>query len=319
MRMLHNFHYDDLAHLVGVTTRTIRRDLEALEQSGFPLYKEEKDEAADGRVRWKLLNDAFRNLAAGLTWTELSALFFGRTLVSTLVPGPFGDELDRGFEKLTQGMAPKTVEYLRALETVIGTKADPQRRQEVPEHQKIVARALDAIVRHRQAQMTYFSTASQRTKTYIVHPYRLAYAQGGLYLMAFVPEYGEMRTFATERIEALSPLEEGFEPQESLSEEVFPDSLGVFSGTPELIEIDFAPSVAAYVQARTWHPSQHTVLRDDGRLRMQISVCRDQALRSWILGFGASACVVSPADLRDDIAAELDRATLAYHAPPASA
>ena len=29
---------DDLASLCGVTTRTIRRDLQALEEAGFPLY-----------------------------------------------------------------------------------------------------------------------------------------------------------------------------------------------------------------------------------------------------------------------------------------
>jgi len=31
---------DDLATLCGVTTRTIRRDLQALEEAGFPLFDE---------------------------------------------------------------------------------------------------------------------------------------------------------------------------------------------------------------------------------------------------------------------------------------
>jgi len=45
------------------------------------------------------------------------------------------------------------------------------------------------------------TTRGQRTtKSYVVHPHRLAYAQGGLYLLAFVPAYGEIRTFAVERL-----------------------------------------------------------------------------------------------------------------------
>ena len=80
-----------------------------------------------------------------------------------------------------------------------------------------------------------------------MHPYRLAYAQGGLYLLAYVPEYGEVRTFAVERIQDVSLLEERFTPIEELPDTAFPHSLGVHSGPPERVEIDFEPAVADYV------------------------------------------------------------------------
>ena len=95
-----------------------------------------------------------------------------------------------------------------------------------------------------------------------MHPYRLAYAQGGLYLLAYVPEYREVRTFAVERIQDMSLLEERFTPIEELPDAAFPHSLGVHSGPPERVEIDFEPAVADYVRAREWHPSQQ--LRDAG-------------------------------------------------------
>ena len=37
-------------------------------------------------------------------------------------------------------------------------------------------------------------------KDYTIHPYRLAFAQGGLYLLAYVPEYKDIRTFAVDRV-----------------------------------------------------------------------------------------------------------------------
>ena len=74
----------------------------------------------------------------------------------------------------------------------------------------------------RQANILYHSKSSERTKTYLVHPYRLAFAQGGLYLLAYVPEYGEVRTFAFERLQELSLLYERFTPMEDQPDPAFP-------------------------------------------------------------------------------------------------
>jgi len=73
---------DDLAALSGVTTRTIRRDLQALEEAGFPLYDDRSRD--DGRTRWLLNGQAFKGLSAGLTVAELCALYFSRTLLESL-------------------------------------------------------------------------------------------------------------------------------------------------------------------------------------------------------------------------------------------
>jgi predicted DNA-binding transcriptional regulator YafY len=164
----------------------------------------------------------------------------------------------------------------------------------------------------RQANILYHSKSSERTKTYLVHPYRLAFAQGGLYLLAYVPEYGEVRTFAVERLQELSLLEERFTPIEDLPDTAFPHSLGVHSGPPERVEIEFQPAAADYVRSREWHASQS--LRDDasGRLLMTLDVCLDRALRSWILSFGPFARVVAPASLAKEIAEQFEEARARY-------
>ena len=51
----HGVAIDALAGDLGVTTRTIRRDLAALQEAGFPLYDERDDE---GRVRWRQIGRA---------------------------------------------------------------------------------------------------------------------------------------------------------------------------------------------------------------------------------------------------------------------
>jgi predicted DNA-binding transcriptional regulator YafY len=78
------------------------------------------------------------------------------------------------------------------------------------------------------------------------------------------------------------------------------------------VEIEFAPDVAPYVQARVWHPSQDVRENGGGRVRLTMDVCHDWALRSWILSWGPFARVVSPAPLAAAIRADLEAAGTHY-------
>jgi len=304
---------DDLAVLCAVTTRTIRRDLQALEEAGFPLYDDKSGD--DGRTRWRINGQAFKGLAAGLTLSELSALYFSRTLLESLSGTPFRDEVESAFEKLATALTPHMRQFLDQLPRVIATKHDPARRRpggEDPREPQIIARALEATLHLRQTSIVYYSKSSDREKTYLVHPYRLAYAQGALYLLAYVPEYGEVRTFAVERIHELSLLDERFTPIEDLPNDAFPHSLGVHSGPPERVEIEFQPAIADYIRAREWHKSQGLHDAKGGGLLMTLDVCLDRALSSWILSFGPFARVVSPERLARDIADQFEEARAQY-------
>jgi predicted DNA-binding transcriptional regulator YafY len=303
---------DDLAARCSVTTRTIRRDLQALEEAGFPLFDDRSND--DGRTRWCISGQAFKGVAAGLTLSELCALHFSRSLVESLAGTPFKDDVENAFDKLSSALTPHMRRFLDQLPRIIATKPDPMRRKEDPRHQQIIARALEATVHQRQAMLTYYSKSSDRTKSYKLHPYRLAYAQGGLYLLAFVPEYGEVRTFAVERIKEISLLEERFTPIEELPDVAFPHSMGVHSGPPERVEVEFDEAVADYVRAREWHQSQQSHDLPHGGLAVTLDVCIDRSLRSWILSFGPFARVLSPEPFAAEIAAQLAKAASRYAA-----
>jgi predicted DNA-binding transcriptional regulator YafY len=301
---------DDLAASSGVTTRTIRRDLQALEEAGFPLYDHRSHD--DGRTRWAINGQAFHGLAAGLTLSELGALYFSRTLLEALAGTPFREEVGSAFEKLASALGPHMRQFLDRLPHVIASKPDPRRTRDEPRQPQMIARLLDATLHLRQASLTYHSQSSHRTKVYVVHPYRLAHALGALYLLAYVPEYGEVRTFALERMQKVTLLEERFTPIEDLPDTAFPHSLGVHSGPPAHVEIEFQPSVSDYVCTREWHPSQQIARTARGGIRMTLHVCLDRALQSWILSFGPFARVVSPGTLARQIAGQIERARAQY-------
>jgi predicted DNA-binding transcriptional regulator YafY len=159
--------------------------------------------------------------------------------------------------------------------------------------------------------MKYDSASSGRAKDYKIDPLRLSYADGGIYLIAWVEEYAQVRTFAVERIRTLAVLDERFEPR-PLPAEPFADSLGVHTGTPLAIEVEFDASVADYVSGRDWHRSQAIDRRPDGSLLVRLSVCDDRPLRSWIHSFGPLARVVAPARLAQEIFEEIDEARQRY-------
>ena len=314
---------DDLAERTGVSTRTIRRDLEALQSAGFPLF----DELHDGKKYWTLEQRAFRRLDdTGFTLAEMTALYFSRSLVECLAATPFQRDVRSAFDKLAAALTPGMRQFLDRLPLVMQAKAEPgtqslmddpatpatASRQSAPRSAR-VAQLLDATLHHRRAVMRYHSFSSNREKEYLIEPYRLVFAQGGLYVVAFVPEYTQLRTFAMERIQSLSVTEERFEPID-LPTDAFEHSLGVNQGPPERVEVVFEPRIARYVKERVWHSSQRTEEAPDGTLTLTLNVCNDWALRSWILGFGPLARVLSPPDLVRQILDEADRTRLQYAA-----
>ena len=142
--------------------------------------------------------------------------------------------------------------------------------------------------------MTYHSISSERTKTYVIHPYRLAYAQGGLYLLAFVPEYGEVRTFAVERIQELSLLEERFTPIEELPRRsVSPlarRALGSAGADRNRVS---ATDGRLRSRTRVACIAADSRRREGGAVMVTLDVCMDRALQSWILSFGPFARVTA--------------------------
>jgi predicted DNA-binding transcriptional regulator YafY len=299
----------ELAALVRVSTRTIRRDLLALQEAGFAIY----DEGAENETkRWRIDTAPFRAVQEGLTIADVAALYLSRAVVESLPGWPLADELGAAFRKIERALNPRTREFLSTLPQVLSTKGSP-RASGLPAAVVDVTRRLFEAARGRRIiEMRYFSVASHRAKSYVVHPYRLALAQGGVYLVAWVPQYDEFRTFAVERIERLSVSEETFRKTRDLPADLFATSMGVFWGPPERIEVEFDARLAPVVRGRVWHESQQLAELADGRLRLTLDVSNDWALRSWLLGFGAGVRVIAPAGLAEAIREELARALEQY-------
>jgi len=293
----------DLAEHHVVSTKTIRRDLSALMEAGFPLY----DERYDGRVYWRL-NEDYKGLPlASLSLSEIAALYFSKKLVVGLAAPPFSTDIASAFKKIESALPEKNVEFLDSLDSMITVRVDAPK--DLEQHKQIIRQLMDAIGEDARVKMRYFSVHSQKRKEYTIDPYRLMHFRGGLYLFAYVHEYRQIRTFAIERIESIEKLRDHFEkPQDFSVESYLESAFGLVKEEPFDVEVVFAASVAEYVRSRIWHPSQQCREMEGGRIRMKLHVGGESELVWWILGFGAAAQVISPDRLRRRVETELARA-----------
>src|SRR5512134_614970 len=256
-----------LAEQHGVTERTIRRDIEALQEAGFPLY----DDRHDGKKVWRLVEGYKQRLTQSFTLSELAALYFSRNMLGFLRGAPFSQDLESAFEKIREALPEKSLPFLSRIQDLFMARPDPWK--DYSKKQDVIAGLIDATLHQRQATIAYYSFNSKRTKAYLVDPYRLVYYRGGLYLYARAHEYGEVRTFAVERVQKVEVLEQGFEvPADFDPSEYARSAFGIFGGKPETIELVFPPSLAGYIRERNWHESQGLSDEPDGGLRLVLHV-----------------------------------------------
>lgn len=307
----------DLADSHIVSTKTIRRDLAALMEAGFPLY----DERYEGKVYWRL-NEEYKGLTlANLSLSETAALYFSKSLVVNLAAPPFSSDIASAFKKIESALPERNIKFLDSLDSMISVRADAPK--DLDEHKHVVRTLLEAIGEEVRIKMRYYSVHSQKRKEYKLDPYRLMYFRGGMYLFGHVEEYKQIRTFAIERIEAIEKTHESFDrPPDFSVESYLESSFGVVKEDPFDVEIVFSSEVAEYVRSRVWHPSQQCREIEQGGIRMKLHVGGEFELVSWILSFGPSARVVYPERLRRRVETELSRALDNYRvevtlAPPA--
>ena len=298
---------EDFDH--AVTTRTIFRDINALTEVGFPLTTEVRE----GHTYYKLDRAPFSRLAqTGFSFSELCALYLSRRVVESLTGLPFQTALKDAFAKFELVISDGMRRFIEQLPLVVSAKPMGGKVPRNPRVQEIGDQLVQAALHHRVVDMLYHSASHRRKKRYIVHPLRIVYAQGAFYLYAFVPEYGQIRTFATQRIKDLTVQEETFARPPAISDEPFGASLGAGQGQPVHVVVRFSPDIAQYVRERQYHASQRTDVQPDGSLRVALDVCNDAWLKSWVLGFGHLVQVIAPRELAEDVVAELRQAKSQY-------
>lgn len=298
-------HTRDIAERVGMSVRTAYRDLRAIEgELGVPLWAE------DGR--WGVdLEKAFLP-PLKLTQAEAMAVVLSARLMVRYAD-KYDPDLSSAFEKLEQGLPPVLADYVeRTLDILSKAPRDPGFSDRV--HQLTKAWAERRVVTIDYQPANYDAGAQPRRAT--VHPYLIepSLQTHALYLIGWDELRRGLRTFKIERIRDVALTPRTFEPPDPSAIQMALRRAWDIIADQDPVEVVllFSPTVASRVSETTWHPTQTATPQADGSLRWGATVSGAIEIRLWILSWGDDVEVLSPATLRDDVAATHARAAARY-------
>ena len=173
-----------------------------------------------------------------------------------------------------------------------------------------------AVMEGSEVEFAYHKLAGEKAERRVVQPYHLGCIENQWYLFGHDTARGAVRTFALPRIREVGRTGEKFRrPKDFSLAKVLDGSFAVFEGgQARKVRIRFTGVAARLVGERVWHASQK-LAREGRALMLEMKVGLSPDLRQWILGWGAEAEVLEPADLREDVAVAATAAAAVYRRP----
>ncbi len=296
-----------LADRIGVSKRTVYRDLQAMDADAeLPIWQE--------GGKWGLDREAFLQPLA-LTLHEATTLFLAARMLAK-ASDEHDTELIGAFVKLAQILPPVLAEHIEA--TVDAFSTTPRNER----FTRVFRTLAEAWAQRRVVEIEYDAgvydptRAPRRTRVqpWAIEPSALTHA---LYLIGWDETRGARRTFKVERILSAALTPETFAaPAGGAPASDLLRAWDVIADEPPVpVVIRFSAAVAKRAAETRWHPSQELEAQPDGGLLWRGLVSGMREIRIWILGWGADAVVLEPAELRTDVADELRAAAALYEHP----
>lgn len=304
----HGKSVSDLAQDLSCHTRTVYRDLEALQAAGFPVYTDKME----GKTVWSLLDTAKHSIPIPFSLPELMALYFSRGMMGTLKDTVFYDSLVSLFDKIKATLPDEYIAYLSQIENSLAVRTKPYKQY--GRLRSIIDQVSDAAIQKKYVQIEYY-TMSRKTKTRRkVAPYKIWFFDSTFYLIGNCGLREDVRIFAMDRINSLEPIDEHFEmPDDFNVDEFMKSSFGVFHGEPVRVRVWFAADIAEYIREKIWHETQTIESLPDGAIIFEAEVAGIAEIKFWLLKWGAKARVIEPEALRQAILAEAEAMARNYN------
>ena len=166
-------------------------------------------------------------------------------------------------------------------------------------------------------KLGYHSFKSDVTQQIVLHPYFLKQYNHRWYVIAYNDVYKGIRTYALDRIESIEkdPKTKFNGNMNKNHQEQFKDIIGVtIYSEKEPIEIIAAVSKIQkpYVKTKKLHSSQAILKEDENGMIISLKIIPNYEFYSTILSSGSGIEIISPAEIREEVAERLKRAFNQY-------
>ena len=290
----------DLAEMLGISRRTVFRDLKDLQKAGVPCYYNEKTGGYNIHREFFLpAQDISPQEALGL----LLLVYKARDYINL----PFRDSALRAVLKIENNLPDKIKKYCNAVLQNSSIKAEPQTETELLD--KIFAQLQNAILEKHIVKIRYCLPCEQKSILTNLNPYHLMYIDHTWYVMGKSSLHKEIQKFKLNQIKELNTLDKCFVEDNKFD---IHEYLGqAWSMAPEgrlyNIRLKFKPEVAHSVAEVQWHSTQMVTFEDDGSAIIEFRVDGLNEITWWILGYGDKVQVLGPATLRQRIVETVEK------------
>ena len=279
-----------VAHLVdelGVHRRTFYRDLKVLEHAGVPI---ERDTVA-GETRYALaqLRPMPTLRASGALLAYLAVI---RAQLDAVADAQLRDEVDAMLGVVT---APPHLEVAKQSPLL-----DPS-----------ILRTIESATR-RGLRLELRYRSRSRDAWRIVDPLRVRVVRSVAYLIAWDLEERAPRTLRLARIAKARREGSKVDPHHVDLDATFSRAVGMWEGPATHVAVRLSPGVAAIANDWPLMPDQTVTTQADGSIVVRATVAGTVEATRWVLGWGADAEVLEPAELRRSVREELMRALAQY-------
>ena len=288
--------------LSSLHSRTIRRDLEALQAAGIDV---DVHETQRGKV-WKLGPRARQTHKISATATELIALSIGRQLLYPLAGTPFWMGIESFWNKINEEIPDAVLKHYDKFRKTLYVLGVPSKSYE--KHHGMLSTINRAISEHRVVEILYEKTLGQSPVTRYIEPYSLVLFQSNLYIIAadnkIEIDQDRVRTWKLDRFKKTTIQDEWFKiPDDFDLSAYIGSSLGVFFGNrPQNFRIEITPAAERIIREEPWHPDQKIKSLKNGNFELSIKAANEAEIIPRVLQLGAEAEIKSPESTRLAIA-----------------
>jgi len=306
---------NDLVEEMGLTsihTRTIRRDVEALQIAGFDIVQ---DEFPDRGKVWKLGPKYKESHRVNATATELISLSIVRDLLLPFSGTPYWIGIESFWSKIRDDLPAGVTLHFEKYRKALRVHGVMSKNYE--KHQGIIKTINRAIQENRLVEAVYHSMGKS-PKTRTIEPLETMLFQSSLYIIAAAHEDPDpatrIREFKLDRFQRADILDKRFTPpsEEELEQHVG-RSFGVSIGREvETVKILVRGYAARLVQEDPWHTDQKIELQPDQSVLLTIQTSNLRETLARVMGLGPEAELIEPASGRAEIKKLLQAAAGQY-------
>lgn len=299
----------ELSEHLGITDRSVFRDLNTLRDGGVPVSRPISNEGYR-------LGDEFRMPRLALTPEERLAFESIPQLLATRIGQP-----------LVRTMLAALIKIQIALPDCDGEQshtdngrcrylsASPADVAVVSDDERIFSVLRQGIEDARVCRLAYLPAGNEPLLQIDFEPIHLHFWNRAWYAIGESKQHAERRILKVSRIQEISLLQHGFtSPSDFSIDRFLRNAWGLQHREDDRrVVLRFSPRVARNVADVTWHRTQQTEFDDDGTLRVEFTVSGIEEICWWIAGYADQVEVVEPDDLRTRLRDMCTRASSIHH------